>query len=537
VNGAIGAPGQGKERQDELKARQSLLTGALLLLLGNLASRLLGLAREQVIAAFFGETAITSAFGTAATVPTMFYDLVVGGAVSAALVPVLSGYVDADDRTELGEVVGTLLVGGAGVLLVLVSLLALAAAPLASVLGASTDPAVYETTVAWVRLVVPALFFLGLAGIVGAVCYAGHRVAFPAFAIALFNGGLVLTIVALHGRIGGTSMVVGVLVGAVLQLGAVVPGLAGIPIRWHFHPRHPAVARMLRLYAPVAAGLVISEIGVGIDRNLAWQTGATSVAIMRFATQLVQLPLGLVATATSLAALPVLARLLDDPAEFRRTLSSGLRLALLAILPCATFLVVFSQPIVRLLYERGAFGAADTATTSLAFLLYAPQLPFVAVDQLLIFAFYARKNTLTPMLVGLAGVGLYLGCALMLIGPFHLGVNGLILANTIQNSLHAVALLLLLSRETGSLAGYGVGQTAARGLLAGLGAGLVGFATRAALPVPHGLIGLATYLALAGVVVLGAYVVGLRVLGVEEISSLPKLVRSRLRASNRSSMV
>ncbi len=509
---------------------QSFLTGALLLLIGNLLSRLLGLAREQVIAGFFGETAVTSAFSTASTVPTIFYDLVVGGAVSAALVPVLSGYVEADDREELGTVVSTLLVGGSVFLIGLVAVLAMLAAPLAQVLGTSVDPEIYAITVSWVRLVVPALFFLGVAGIVGAVCYASQRVVFPAFSIALFNGGLVATVVLLHRPLGGTSLIVGVLVGAVLQLVAVSPGLAGVPLRLTFQPGHPAVARILRLYAPVAAGLVISELGVGLDRNLAWQTGANSVAIMRFATQLVQLPLGLVATATSLAALPVLARLGDDPEQFRRTLAAALRIALLAILPAAAFLLVFRDPVVRLLFQRGAFGASETATTAGAFLLYAPQLPFVAVDQLLVYAFYARKNTLTPMLVGVAGVAIYLISALTLIGPLRLGVGGLILANTLQNSLHAVILLYLLAHQIGPLTGYGVGSTIARGGGAALGAAAVGLGLGLFARPPGGLLSLAVYLAVAGILVLVAYGVFLRALGVEEASSLPKAVWVRLRS-------
>src|SRR5262249_39964282 len=159
---------------------------------------------------------------------------------------------------------------------------------------------------------------------------------------------------------------------------------------------------------------------------LAWRTGDDSAAIMRFATTLIQLPLGLVATATSLAVLPMLSRLVDEPDEFRRALGTGLRLALLAIIPAAVFLVVFAEPVIRLVFRRGAFGAAATATTLGAFLLYAPQLPFVAIDQLLIYAFYARRNTLTPMLVGVVGVGIYLASALTLIGPLRLGLGGLV---------------------------------------------------------------------------------------------------------------
>ncbi len=174
-----------------MTTRQSLLSAAGLILLGNLVSRVLGLVREQVIAALFGESVIASAFGTAATVPTIFYDLVVGGAVSAALVPVLSGYAASEEDDRLGEVVGTLLIGAAIVLGALVVVLTVAAIPLTAILGVTSERPIWSTTVGFVRIVTPALLFLGLSGIVGAVCYARQKFVYPAFAVALFNAGLV----------------------------------------------------------------------------------------------------------------------------------------------------------------------------------------------------------------------------------------------------------------------------------------------------------------------------------------------------------
>ncbi len=507
--------------------RRVILGAAFLLLLGNLASRLLGLVREQVIAAFFGITAAVSAFGTASRVPTMFYDLVIGGAVSAALVPVLSEYAEADDSNELGRVIGTLLVGAALALAIIVLLLLAAAAPLTDILVTQAKSSDHQITLTFVRIVTPALFFLGMSGVTAAVCYARRWYAFPAASIALYNAGLIATVVLFHRQLGPTSLVLGVVVGAFLQFAAVAPGLRGVPIRWGFEPRHPAVRRIIRLYAPVAAGLVITEIGVVIDTNLAWGTGDQSVAIMRVATYLVQLPLGLVATGISLAVLPILSRLVDDLPGFRHTLSLGLRLALLGIIPVTVYLTAFAVPVIHLLFQRGAFDASATSVTAAAFLLYAPQLPFVAVDQLLVYAFYARKDTLTPMLVGLGGVGVYLVSALTLIGPFHLGLSGLIIANTLQNSLHAVVLMVLVWRSVGSLRGQGVGWTLGRAIVAGLAAGAVAYAIRLARASPDSAIHLLVYLALSALAVVVTYAVLLHVLGVEEVLLVPRLVRDR----------
>lgn len=513
--------------------RRGIVAAASLLLLGNLASRLLGLVREQVIAAFFSISGVASAFGTANTVPQVFYDLLIGGAVSAALVPVLSSYADQDDQAEFGQIVSTLLIGSAAALAAIVAGLIALATPLTVALGGGSDPASFSLILQFVRVVVPALLFLGLSGVSSAVCYARRWYTFPAFSIALYNGGLIVTILTLQQRLGPSSLVVGALVGSILQFLAVAPGLRGIPLRLTFRPGHPAVRQMLRLYAPVAAGLVVTEIGVLIDRNLAWQTGVSSVAVMRLATTMIQLPLGLVATATSLAVLPVLARLADDLAGFRQVLGVGLRLALLAIIPAGVFLVAFPAPVVRLLFQHGAFDASATRATADAFLLYAPQLPFVAIDQILVYAFYARKNTTTPMLVGLGGVGVYLASALLLIGPFQLGLAGLILANTIQNSLHAIVLLLLLIQSIGSLAGSKVGFTGARALLAGAVALALAEAGQSMIGPPVGLLPLAGYLGGAAVMVLATYLGLLHLFGVEEIMMAPQILRARLAVGDR----
>lgn len=510
--------------------RRSILAAASLLLLGNLASRLLGLVREQVITALFGITVVNTAFGNASTVSQTFYDLLVGGAISAALVPVLSDYSGPDDRNGLGAVVSTLLAGASLILVLLVLVLLAAAAPLTSILGATADARNYSLTLDFVRVTIPALFFLGLSGVVSAVCYARRLFTFPAFSIALYNLGLIVTVLLFHQRLGPNSLVLGLLAGAVLQLIAVVPGLRGIPLTLTFDPRHPAVGRMLRLYAPVAAGLVVTELAVLIDRHLANGLGPSSVAIQREATFLVQLPLGLVASATSLAVLPILSRLADDLPKFRQTLATGLRLALLAIAPATVFLVVFASPVIRLLLERGAFSPSDTDITARAFLLYAPQLPFVAVDQLLVYAFYARKNTLTPMLVGLGGVFIYLISALTMIGPLRFGLSGLILANTLQNSLHAVVLLVILQRTAGSLQGSGLGATLSRVVVAAVVSTGAALGVQSILPAPAATALLLAYLVGNAVVIAVAYAGVLHLLGEEEVVALPKLLRARFGA-------
>jgi putative peptidoglycan lipid II flippase len=340
--------------------------------------------------------------------------------------------------------------------------------------------------------------------------------------------------------LGSTALVLGVLLGAFLQLVLQVPGLRRSRMTFSISLRHPALLRILRLYAPVAVGLVVAQVGVAIDRNLASRTGEDSLAVMRFATTLVQFPLGLAVTATSFAVLPTLSRFAGagtpdspDPTgsleSFKSTLVIGLKLVLLVIIPATVGLAILREPIIRLLFERGAFGAYGTERTSLAFLYYAPELPFVAVDQILIFAFYARKNTITPMLVGVVGVFVYVVVGLSLMGP--MGMPGLVLANTVQNSLHGVVLFVLIQRLVGSMRGYGLEATVSKSCIA---AATMAVAYLGADPVLHNLFTWNTIGGLVGYVVAAmslsavVYVALLHVLRVEETALWWRAVRARL---------
>jgi putative peptidoglycan lipid II flippase len=231
------------------------------------------------------------------------------------------------------------------------------------------------------------------------------------------------------------------------------------------------------LYVPVALGLVISQVGIAIDRNLASRTGEQSIAWMQNATTLVQFPLGLVAVAVSTAVLPSLSRLASsaEMVRFRRTLGMGLRIVMLLVVPAAVGLLVTATPVIALVFEHGAFGSYDTLHTAQALRLYLIGLPFAAIDQLLIFAFYARKDTRTPVMVGVLGVLIYLAVAITLLVP--MGMLGLVLANSVQLSAHALVMLYLAHRTFDGLRGQGLGRTWIKVILASLVTGAVVFAS------------------------------------------------------------
>jgi putative peptidoglycan lipid II flippase len=443
--------------------------------LGNVSSRILGLIRETVISHLFGATGVVSAFRVASIVPTMIYDLLIGGMISAALVPVFSDYAAPERRQELWRLASALFTLTAIVFSVIVVALELVAPLAAWLLGGGFDISLLSQTTTLMRLIMPAVFFLGLSGVTTGFLYANKRFTYPAFGASVFNAGIIVGALLMSDRIGIASLSLGVLLGSVLQLAIQLPGLRDLRLSFSLDFSHPGLRRMAGLYVPVALGLVVSQVGIAIDRNLASRTGEQSIAWMQNATTLVQFPLGLVAVAIATAVLPSLSRFATaaDMARFRHTLGMGLRIVVLLIVPATVGLLVLATPIIALLFEHGAFEPYDTARTAQALRVYLIGLPFAAIDQLLIFAFYARKDTKTPVLVGVLGVFIYLGVALPLMGT--LGMMGLVLANSVQLSSHAVVMLFLSHRHFDGLRGQRLADTALRVLVAAGLTGLVAY--------------------------------------------------------------
>jgi putative peptidoglycan lipid II flippase len=382
------------------------------------------------------------------------------------------------------------------------------------------------------RIISPAVLFFGLSGVVTGLLYTLKRFTFPAFGAAVFNLGLIIAAPLLAGRLDAYSLAIGVLLGSLFQLLILIPALRGVRFRLRLDFSDPALRRILVLYMPIALGLLVSNAQVAIDQRLASSTGESSIAWMDRATTLVQLPHGMVAVAISLAVLPTLSRLsaAGDSEGFRQTLGLGLRLVLALIVPAALGLLVLAEPIVSLLFEHGRFTAFDTYWTAWALRCYLLGLVFASIDWPLNYAFYAQQDTLTPALVGILSVGVYLAVALASIRP--LGMLGLVLADSAKHFSHAVTMLILTQRRTGSLADLRLGQTAAKALLAG------GVMTGLAALTLYGLTRFVSISGLAGsllaVVIPGAvgvlaYLACASLLRIEEIRYLGRLVRERLR--------
>jgi putative peptidoglycan lipid II flippase len=497
--------------------------------LGNVASRILGLVREAVVAGTFGASGVTSAFDAVSAVPKMVYELLVGGMLSAALVPVLSEYATSERQEELQRVLSILLSLGSVVLLAVVVLLEVGAGWVAPLLVGGFDARLLATATQLVRLIVPSIVIYGLSGILQAYHYARKRFVYPSMGAPAHNLGLILGVVLLARRLDIASLSVAVLVAATVQLLAQLPGLRGTRLTLRFDWRHPVVRRILQLYAPVVLSIVVSNIGIVIDRNLASHTAREAITWMSKATFLIQLPLGLVSMAISLAVLPTLSQIdaRQELHSFKRTLSLGLRLVLVVIIPAAVGLLVLGKPIIALIFQHGEFTLEDTRQSWQALCYYLPGLPCAAIDLPLVFAFYAQKDTVTPVIVGIIGVLLYLAVGPALAFGVGLGFLGLVIANSVQLIGHAAIMLLLFARRFGGLGDYGVLRTAWKSAVASILVGVASYAGYTALShlgLPAGFVGQVILVGLCAGLGGLAYLVGGQLLRIEEFTLFKGIV-------------
>ncbi len=544
--------------QGEQERTNARLAGASgILALGNICSRVLGLAREIVLTYLFGASGAVDALQVAIIVPKAIYDLLIGGHINGAFVPVLSDVITRRGRKELWRVVSALISLVIALVALLVLLLELFAPQIVPLVAPGADIGTQRLAVDLLRLTAPALIFMSLFAVFSGTLFALRSFTLPAFAGVVFNGCIVVLTLALAPSLallppseipsieapfllarpasGIIVVALGWLVGATAQMLLQMPGLRLRRLRISVHWRHPALTSIGLLYLPVMLSLIIDTLVIRpFSYNLASQTIEGGIAIMNWATTLVQFPQGLVATAISVAILPTLARQSAEMTEaaqraFKDTLALGLRLATTLILPAATGLFVLAVPIIALLFENGAFLAADTEITATALRLYLIGLPFAALDLLLVYAFYARKDTLTPALVGIVSLVCYLAAALMLFERF--GLFSLMIADSVKHFVHASISAVLLWRRLDGFGNQRLARTGLKAALASLIMAGVAIATLPALSQWIGAESLLRELALVGICALlygGVFLLAARILKIQELSWLLRLLRERL---------
>ncbi len=426
----------------------SLLRSSSIVSVMTLLSRVLGLARDILVASYFGARA--DAFFVAFKIPNFFRRLFAEGAFSVAFVPVLSEYkVQEKDVKSLVKAVSGTLLGILGPFTVL----AVAAAPLLTWVfapGFASDPAKFALTTELLRITFPYLLLISLTAFYGSVLNTYGNFAIPAITPVLLNLCLILATYYFTPWFDEPLMALawGVMLAGVTQLGFQLPfvmrlGLLAMP-RPAFHDS--GVKRILVLMVPALFGVSVSQMNLLLDVLLASFLQAGSVSWLYYSDRLSQLPLGVFAIAIAVVILPNLSKkhAAKNQQQFNDTLDWGIRMVLLIGLPSALALIVLATPLMATIFYRGEITEFDVQNMSLSLMAYGAGLLAFMLIKVLAPGFYARQDTKTPVKIGIRAMVANMVFNLPLV--LLLAHTGLALATTLSAYLNALWLFLGLKK-------------------------------------------------------------------------------------------
>jgi putative peptidoglycan lipid II flippase len=416
-------------------------------------SRILGLARDMVLANFFGSGMVADAFFVAFRIPNLLRRLFAEGSLTIAFIPVFTEYLTTRTREQafdLARIVLTLL----SVILAVVTLLGILLAPWIvriQAFGFGASGLKYDLTVLLTRITFPYIFLISIVAFFMGVLNSLRHFAAPAAAPIFLNVGIIGTAIFLspHCPEPIVGVAVGVLLGGLLQVGIQLPWVfkQGLNLSPVWQPDHPAVKRIGRLMLPAIFGSAVYQFNQFIGTLLASFLPTGSISWLYYADRLVQFPLGIFAIAISTAALPSLSThaAKNDLREFGETLSHALRLVFFITLPSMAGLIILGKPIVHVLFERGAFDAHATEMTSYALILYVVGLWAFSGIRVVVSGFYALQDTKTPVKVAVVALVVNIILGVILMGPLRHG--GLALALSLSSSLQFSLLVFFLRKR------------------------------------------------------------------------------------------
>src|SRR6266446_6157057 len=375
----------------------------------TLVSRILGYARDFVIARAFGAGLFTDAFFVAFRIPNLLRRLFAEGAFSQAFVPVLAEH---KNRTSPEET-RVLIDGVATILFVALALAAVLGVAISpwivylSAPGFASDPAKFELTVLMLRICFPYIACMSLVALAAGILNTWNRFAVPAITPALLNVAFIVAAVffAKYFDPPIVALAWAVFVGGLLQLAFQVPFLLrlGLLPRWRLDLSHPGVQRVLKIMAPATFGVSVAQVSLLINTIFASFLPTGSVSWLYYADRLMELPAGVLGVAAGTILLPSLSKHHADAnqAEYAKLLDWGLRITVLLAVPAAVALAVLALPLVATLFHYGRFSAEDAWMTRSALIAYSVGLTGIILVKILAPGFYAKQNVMTPVKIGL----------------------------------------------------------------------------------------------------------------------------------------
>jgi len=429
--------------------------------LATLTSRVLGMVREMVYASFMGAGWVAAAFQVAFAVPNLFRRLLGEGALTAAFIPIFKDKERNAGPAEMWRAANAVI---SGLIIAATALIGLGLLTLSVLLAVHDFSDQTGLMLRLLQVMFPYLLPVCLAAVLMGMLNARGHFFIPALGATMLNVVMISSVLLVPRVAAGQPLslqifvlAIGVLVAGVAQAGFQLPALhrAGFRFQWVNPFGDPTVREVLRRMVPGTIGIAAFQINVLIVQNLGLVLGGVGdpiIAPFNYAVRLMELPQGVFGISLATYLLPTLAGIAAAKKwdDFRATLRQGIGYLLLVNSLCAVLLATLAAPMVRLLFERGRFDAADTANTAFALQCLAFSLVGYSLVNILVRAFFALKDTQTPMRISLVCLGLNLVFAVGLIFPLREG--GLGLANTVSSTANCLLLIFALRKKLKTLA-------------------------------------------------------------------------------------
>jgi len=427
--------------------RRQIVNASLLVGLFFGLDKIIGLGRQVLVARYFGLSAALDAYNAANKLPDLLFELLAGGALAIAFIPVLTETLDRDGRSGVWELFSLIANLAFVVTAIGAGLIALFPLPLVRlIIAPGFSPAQQELVASLMRLNLIATLFFSLSGLITGALQAQQHFLLPAIAPLLYNLGQIIGVTVLGPRLGIYGLAYGVILGAALHLGIQIPGLLRYQFKWT--PRltlaHTGVQRVLSLMGPRILTLGCLNLIFIAQNNLASHFPAGAVSALAYGWLILQLPETVIGTAAGTALLPTLSELAarGDQAELKRLLRRALSILLALTLPITLLSLVLIRPAVKIVFEGRAFSPENSELVILAGRLFLLGLVGHSLVEVASRTFYAHQEVRTPLILAALTLGLFIVLALALT-PF-LNFAGLALANSLAFTTEALLMLFIL---------------------------------------------------------------------------------------------
>ncbi|MCA9405083.1 MAG: murein biosynthesis integral membrane protein MurJ [Candidatus Omnitrophica bacterium] len=441
-------------------SHRSIIRSTSVLSLGTLSSRILGFLRDVILAKLLGTGFRADAFFVAFKIPNLFRDLVGEGAINAAVVPVFAEYREHEKKEEFWRFVSLIFILSL-ILLSTITVVGFFFAPTIVKLiapGFMANPEKLALTIHLTKMMFPYLIFIGLTAYCFGILYTFRSFVVPAFSPCLLNISIIASawFAARHMEEPVIGLAIGVIIGGVLQLLVQFRPLLKTGVKFSM-PRklnHPGALKIGKLLIPRIMGSGVYQLTVLVDTlcaSLASIVGAGGISAIYYANRIIQFPMGVFSVALASAVLPSLSQLANkkDMDSIKKMIVFSIENIFFIMCPTTLILLLMSTPIVRVLFQRGEFGAYSTEITAWALAFYAIGLFSFGGIKILVTAFHALQDTKTPVKV--AAVCLILNGALNLLLMHPLKIGGIALASAIAGTIDFLILFYIMEKKLGGL--------------------------------------------------------------------------------------